>query len=168
MPPGPSSSSPSTPYWKSKSLREMSDSEWENLCDGCGRCCLSKLEDEDTGKIYYTDVGCELLDGQTCGCRDYPNRQQKVSDCVRLTPETVSTLSWLPPSCAYRLVADGRDLYWWHHLVSGDRDTVHLAGVSVRGRVTMSELALTDDTDLEDHIVRWPKLLPKRAKLKKP
>jgi uncharacterized cysteine cluster protein YcgN (CxxCxxCC family) len=163
MPPGPS-----TPYWKRKSLREMTDSEWESLCDGCGRCCLSKLEDEDTGKIYYTDVGCELLDGQTCGCRDYPNRQQKVSDCVRLTPETVSTLSWLPPSCAYRLVSEGRDLYWWHHLVSGDPETVHLAGVSVRGRVSMSEEALTDDSDLQDHIVRWPKLLPKRAKLKKP
>ncbi|WP_456686236.1 YcgN family cysteine cluster protein, partial [Bradyrhizobium sp. P5_C11_2] len=112
-------------FWKTKTLEEMSDVEWESLCDGCGRCCLNKLEDEDTGQIYFTHVGCKLLDGATCGCKDYPNRSDKVPDCVRLTPANVRTLNWLPPSCGYKLVAEGRDLYWWHPLVSGDPNTVH-------------------------------------------
>ncbi len=152
-------------FWKTKTLEEMSDAEWESLCDGCGRCCLEKLEDEDTGKIYYTHIGCRLLDAGTCACKDYANRSAKVADCVRLTPENVRTLNWLPPSCAYRLVAEGRDLYWWHPLVSGDPATVHEAGVSVRGRVvgTEDEIPLED---FEDHIVRWPRLLPKRARIK--
>ncbi|MDR3464662.1 MAG: YcgN family cysteine cluster protein [Xanthobacteraceae bacterium] len=150
-------------FWKTKTLEEMSDSEWESLCDGCARCCLEKLEDEDTGKIYFTHVGCTLLDSTSCACKDYPNRSQKVPDCVRLTPENVRTLNWLPPSCAYRLVAEGRDLYWWHPLVSGSPDTVHEAGVSVRGRVEASEDDV-DDADLEDHIVRWPALLPRMAR----
>jgi uncharacterized cysteine cluster protein YcgN (CxxCxxCC family) len=154
-------------FWKTKTLEQMSDAEWESLCDGCARCCLEKLEDEDTGKIYFTDVGCRLLDSGTCACRDYPNRSAKVADCVRLSPENVRTLHWLPPSCAYRLVAEGRDLYWWHPLISGDRNTVHEAGVSVRGRVEASEGDVTVD-ELQDHIVQWPKLLPKRAKLKRP
>lgn len=150
-------------FWKTKTLDQMSDAEWESLCDGCGRCCLEKLEDEDTGRIYYTHIGCRLLDAGTCTCKDYANRSAKVADCVRLTPQTVRTLNWLPPSCAYRLVAEGRDLYWWHPLVSGDPETVHEAGVSVRGRVagTEGEIALED---FEDHIVRWPRLLPKRAR----
>jgi uncharacterized cysteine cluster protein YcgN (CxxCxxCC family) len=150
-------------FWKNKTLEEMSDGEWESLCDGCARCCLEKLEDEDTGKIYFTHVSCTLLDAGSCGCKDYPNRSSKVADCVRLTPENVRTLNWLPPSCGYRLVAEGRDLYWWHPLVSGDANTVHEAGVSVRGRVVASEDDV-DDADLEDHIVRWPALLPKRAR----
>lgn len=150
-------------FWKSKTLEEMTESEWESLCDGCGRCCLEKLEDEDTGRIYFTHVGCRLLDAERCACKDYPNRSQRVPDCVRLTPDNVRTLNWLPPSCAYRLVAEGRDLYWWHPLVSGDPNTVHEAGVSVRGRVEASEDDV-DDADLEDHIVRWPALLPKGAR----
>ena len=113
----------------------MSNAEWESLCDGCARCCLEKLEDEDTGKIYFTHVSCKLLDSGLCACKDYPNRSDKVPDCVRLTPENVRTLNWLPPSCGYKLVAEGRDLYWWHPLISGDPNTVHEAGVSVRGRV---------------------------------
>jgi uncharacterized cysteine cluster protein YcgN (CxxCxxCC family) len=118
----------------------MTDSEWESLCDGCGRCCLVKLEDaDDSARTYFTDVGCRLLDGDTCRCRDYPNRTAKVKDCVRLTPRNINRIVWLPPTCAYRLLADGRDLYWWHPLVSGDADTVHQAGVSVRGRVGASE-----------------------------
>ena len=152
-------------FWKTKTLEEMSDLEWESLCDGCARCCLEKLEDEDTGKIYLTHVSCKLLDAGPCTCKDYPNRSEKVSDCVRLTPGNVRTLNWLPPSCGYRLVAEGRDLYWWHPLISGDPNTVHEAGVSVRGRVQATE----DDiaaADLEDHIVNWPALLPKRARLK--
>jgi uncharacterized cysteine cluster protein YcgN (CxxCxxCC family) len=153
-------------FWKTKTLEEMSSVEWESLCDGCARCCLEKLEDEDTGKIYFTHISCKLLDAGLCACKDYANRSDKVPDCVRLTPENVRTLNWLPPSCGYRLVAEGRDLYWWHPLISGDPNTVHEAGVSVRGRVqgTESEIA---DADLEDHIVQWPALLPKRARLKK-
>jgi len=153
-------------FWKTKTLEEMSADEWESLCDGCGRCCLNKLEDEDTGDIYFTHVGCKLLDAGTCGCKDYPNRSDKVPDCVRLTPANVRTLNWLPPSCGYKLVAEGRDLYWWHPLVSGDPDTVHDAGVSVRGRVEGSEVEIPDD-ELENHIVQWPAQLPKRARLKR-
>jgi hypothetical protein len=150
------------PFWRRKGLAEMTATEWESLCDGCGRCCLSKLEEEDTGRIYFTDVGCRLLDGESCRCRDYANRTAKVDDCVRLTPETVESITWLPPSCAYRLIAEGRDLYWWHPLVSGDPDTVHAAGISVRGRVGAYEDRL-DGQDLEDRIVDWPLRIPKRA-----
>jgi len=150
-------------FWKNKALEEMSGAEWESLCDGCARCCLEKLEDEDTGKVYFTHVSCTLLDPDSCACRDYPNRSSKVPDCVRLTAANVRSLNWLPPSCGYRLVAEGRDLYWWHPLVSGSPDTVHEAGVSVRGRVGASEDDVAD-ADLEDHIVRWPAMLPKLAR----
>ncbi|UGY13076.1 YcgN family cysteine cluster protein [Bradyrhizobium septentrionale] len=153
-------------FWKTKTLEEMSNAEWESLCDGCARCCLEKLEDEDTGRIYFTHISCKLLDAGLCTCKDYPNRSDQVPDCVRLTPENVRTLNWLPPSCGYRLVAEGRDLYWWHPLISGDPNTVHEAGVSVRGRVQGTEIDV-NDADLEDHIVRWPGLLPKQARLKK-
>src|SRR3712207_5441910 len=94
------------PFWRAKTLSEMSEAEWESLCDGCGRCCLVKLEDEDSAEIHYTDVGCTLLDGTSCRCRSYPTRQQIVPDCVRLTPDTVRAIRWLPPTCAYRLVAE--------------------------------------------------------------
>jgi uncharacterized cysteine cluster protein YcgN (CxxCxxCC family) len=151
------------PFWKRKPLSRMTKSEWESLCDGCGRCCLVKLEDEDTGDIYFTDVGCRLLDGQTCRCGDYRNRTNKVDDCVQLTASNVGRLSWLPPTCAYRLLAEGRDLYWWHPLVSGDPETVHSAGVSVRGRVGASEEEVEADA-LEDRIVKWPARIPKRAR----
>jgi len=151
------------PFWRSKSLAEMTDGEWESLCDGCGRCCLNKLEEEDTGRVHYTDVGCRLLDGTTCRCKDYKNRGEEVDDCVRLSPDTVADLKWLPPSCAYRLLAHGGDLYWWHPLVSGDPDTVHAAGVSVRGRVGILENELGDQ-DYEDRIVSWPTRMPARAK----
>lgn len=142
------------PYWKAKSLEEMSPDEWERLCDGCGRCCLNKLEDWDTGEIAWTDVACRLLDGHACRCRQYETRHAVVPDCVGLTPEAVRSLTWLPPSCAYRLVSEGRDLYWWHHLVSGDLDTVHQAGVSVRDR-TVSEEGMELE-DYEDHLAEWP------------
>ena len=151
------------PFWQRKRLAEMTDAEWESLCDGCGRCCLVKLEDEDTEDTYFTDVGCRLLDGETCRCRDYVNRTAKVHDCVRLTPEVVDEIGWLPPSCAYRLLDEGKDLYWWHPLVSGDPETVHAAGVSVRGRVQASETDVPDE-DLEDYIVSWPLKLPKNAR----
>jgi uncharacterized cysteine cluster protein YcgN (CxxCxxCC family) len=153
------------PFWRRKTLREMTGGEWESLCDGCGRCCLSKLEDEDTGEVYFTDIGCRLLDGASCRCRDYDNRSARVDDCVRLTPEVVETVTWLPPSCAYRLVREGRDLYWWHPLVSGDPDTVHAAGVSVRGRLFALEDDVADE-DFEKRIRQWPARLPKAARHK--
>jgi uncharacterized protein len=142
------------PFWRRVSLAEMSEAQWESLCDGCGRCCLNKLEDMDTGDIYWTEVACRLLDDDSCRCSDYRNRQALVQDCVRLTPENVSGLRWLPPTCGYRLVDEGRDLYWWHPLVSGDRETVHYAGISVRGR-TLSE-ALVPVRKFEEHLVSWP------------
>jgi hypothetical protein len=125
-------------FWKTKSLAEMSEEEWESLCDGCGRCCLVKLEDEDTGEIHFTDVACKLFDGGPCRCLDYANRTRNVPDCVQLTPQIIGELSWLPATCAYRLLDEGRDLAWWHPLVSGDPSTVEKAGISMRGR-TVSE-----------------------------
>ena len=140
------------PFWRRKSLDEMSTTEWESLCDGCARCCLIKLEDEDTGKLDYTDVACRLLDHRTCRCSDYSNRRLRVPDCVNLTPAAVRNLRWLPYTCAYRLIAEGEDLAWWHPLVSGDPETVHEAGISVRGRIVAEESGI----DPEDRIVDWP------------
>lgn len=142
------------PFWRTKTLEQMSREEWESLCDGCARCCLLKLEDIDTGEIAATDIHCRLLDPGSCRCRDYERRSDEVPDCLVLDPAAVRTLSWLPPTCAYRLVAEGRDLYWWHPLVSGDPETVHAAGISVRGRVVPEETVSEDD--LEDHVVDWP------------
>ena len=140
------------PYWRTKSLEEMTRAEWEALCDGCGRCCLIKLEDEDTGEIAYTDIACRLLDIGTCRCTHYRQRLRLVPQCVDLTPEQVRTFDWLPSTCAYRLVAEGRDLAWWHPLVSGDPETVHRAGISVRGRVVPERRG----DDPEDRVVTWP------------
>ena len=151
------------PFWRAKTLEDMSTTEWESLCDGCGRCCLVKLEDEDTGEIHFTDIGCKLLDGASCRCTDYARRRRRVRDCVKLTPDAVRSLSWLPGTCAYRVVAEGRDLAWWHPLVSGSDATVHQAGVSVRGRVSASE----EDVPVElwpERIVQWPNGPPRRRK----
>ncbi len=143
-----------TEFWKEKSLKEMTRKEWESLCDGCGRCCLNKFEEPDTKKIHYSDVACKLLDLKSCRCSDYPNRMKKVPDCLRLTPEVMDEMNCLPPTCAYRLLYEGKPLSWWHPLVSGDPRTVHKAGISVRGRA-VSEVGLTD-SEIEDRIVRWP------------
>ncbi|HRJ70390.1 MAG TPA: YcgN family cysteine cluster protein [Beijerinckiaceae bacterium] len=148
-------------FWKGRRLTDFTASEWESLCDGCGRCCLVKLEDEDTGRIHATDIACRLFDEGSCRCRDYDNRSSKVPDCVRLTPDVVPTLNWLPPTCAYRLVANGRDLPWWHPLVSGRPETVVEAGVSVLGRTS----GLEDDFTLEEtmaHVVAWPQRWPRK------
>lgn len=152
------------PFWRAKTLEEMDGAEWESLCDGCGRCCLNKLEDSDSGEIAWTDVACRLLDGETCRCSNYPDRQSHVPDCIPLNPETVRSLAWLPPTCAYRIVGEGGHLYWWHPLVSGDPDSVHQAGISVRGR-TVSEDLWPVET-LENRIVTWPEEAP-RARLRR-
>ncbi len=134
-------------YWRHKSLDEMSPAEWEGLCDNCGRCCMLKLEDEDTGEIYMTRLACKLLSIGSCQCSDYENRHQKVPDCLRLTPQMVSELDWLPQTCAYRLVHEGKELAWWHPLLSEDAETVHQAGISVRQWAMPETLARVNQMD---------------------
>jgi uncharacterized cysteine cluster protein YcgN (CxxCxxCC family) len=130
-------------YWKRKSLSEMSKEEWEGLCDGCALCCMHKVEDEDTGEVFYTDVACRLLDLDTCKCTDYANRAKIVAECFVLSPDEPGLFAWLPASCAYRLVANGQDLPDWHPLISGDPDTVHEAGISTKGKaVSENETSL--------------------------
>jgi uncharacterized protein len=145
------------PFWKTKRLDEMSRPEWESLCDGCGRCCLHKLRDEQTNALMFTNVACRLLDLNSCQCGDYPKRQRWVPDCVSLTPEGLKEIDWLPPSCAYRLVQEGKSLFWWHPLVSGNPETVHQAGVSVRGRAVTERKA----GPLEYHLTDWPGKMPR-------
>ncbi|HEC26208.1 MAG TPA: YcgN family cysteine cluster protein [Gammaproteobacteria bacterium] len=142
-----------TDFWKTKPLAKMSEEEWESLCDGCGQCCLVKLEDEDNGEIFYTDIVCYLLDQDSCTCGDYQQRCVLVPDCVKLTPTNLEGLSWMPADCAYRRLAEGQDLAWWHPLVSGSSETVHESGVSVRGKVVIE--TEVDSDELEDHIVDW-------------
>lgn len=135
------------PFWESKTLEEMSRKEWESLCDGCGRCCMVKLEDHDTTEVSLTRLSCRLLDTSTCRCRDYANRHNEVPDCLAIDPEKVKTLPWLPSSCAYRAIAEGRGLAWWHPLVSGTQETVIEAGISVRGWARDETSVDPDDYD---------------------
>ena len=123
------------PFWKALALEELSEEQWESLCDGCGRCCALKLQNPETGAVHYTRAACRLLDRQTCRCTDYANRAERVPDCTVLNPDRARAYHWLPDSCAYRRLAAGQDLCWWHPLVSGNPDTVHAAGISVRGQV---------------------------------
>ncbi len=144
-------SSRTIPFWKRKNLTEMTPAEWESLCDGCAKCCLYRLEDEDTRAVYYTNVHCRLLNTDTARCTDYANRSTRVSDCVTITPKVLEDPYWLPATCAYRLLAEGRDLPDWHPLISGDPQSVVRAGQRVCGR-TVCE----DDADaLENHLIDW-------------
>ncbi|GHD45813.1 hypothetical protein SAMN05216429_105154 [Marinobacter persicus] len=141
------------PFWQRKKLNEMSQAEWESLCDGCGQCCLHKLEDEDTGEVFNTELTCRFMNTDSCRCTVYPQRLQKVPGCTVLTPETVADYPWLPATCAYRTLAEGRPLPDWHPLRSGDPDSVHRAGVSVRGKV-ISEDQVPEE-DWQEHIIHW-------------
>lgn len=140
------------PFWQQKTLSEMSNEEWESLCDGCGQCCLHKLQDEDTDEIYFTNVACNLLDIKTCQCRHYARRFDYEEDCIKLTRENLSTFAWLPPTCAYRLIRDGKPLPDWHPLVAGSKRAMHAARISVR-YIAVRE---SEVRDWEEHIMPRP------------
>lgn len=140
-------------FWETKSLAEMSESEWESLCDGCARCCLQKLEDDESGELFFTRIACRQLDIGSGLCRDYANRFKLVPDCLKITIKEMATFQWLPASCAYRRLSEGRGLADWHPLVSGDPASVHRAGKSVRGRAVPEDMV--PEEDWEEHIVYW-------------
>lgn len=140
-------------FWKTYPLDQLNQAEWEALCDGCGLCCLVKLEDDETQEVAYTKVACKLLDCKTARCSDYPNRLVHVTDCIQLTPEKLQSIHWLPPSCAYRRLNEGKNLPSWHYLNTGTRDSIIKARKSAAGRC-VSEIEVHED-DLEDYIVRW-------------
>jgi len=140
-------------FWIDKKINEFSPQEWESLCDGCGKCCLHKLRDEETGKIYFTNVVCRYSDPVTCQCTDYENRHENVPTCVFLTPKMAAEADWLPKTCAYRRIARGEGLLWWHPLVSGDIKSVQMSGNSIVGKVVQENEVDLDD--LEDMVVNW-------------
>ncbi len=141
------------PFWKTKTFEEMTPDEWESLCDGCAKCCLHKIEDMDTGEVFFTNVACWLLDINTCRCKDYQHRSEVVSDCLVLNPELLKEINWLPESCAYRRLVEGRDLAWWHPLVSGDQNTVLQAGISICGKIVPEDMVNLDR--IEERVVDW-------------
>jgi uncharacterized cysteine cluster protein YcgN (CxxCxxCC family) len=150
-----------TEFWRDKALQDLTPEEWEALCDGCGRCCLNKLEDEDTAELYFTNVACHMLDLTRCHCRDYSHRVEIVSECLVLKPGQYELFDQLPDTCAYRLRAEGRPLFDWHPLVSCDPDSVHAAGMSVRGKVVSEEYIHPDQ--LPEHVITW--VVPGQRKL---
>ena len=142
-------------FWKRKPLKSLTSEEWEALCDGCGKCCLNKLEDEDTGEVALTRIACRLLDDQSCKCGQYPIRHQFIPDCIVLKPSNIDENAyWMPKTCAYRLLWSGQPLFDWHPLISGNPETVHTANISVRG-MTLSEFDINEE-DWEDHIIEEP------------
>jgi len=141
------------PFWKTIALADMSRAQWESLCDGCGKCCLVKLRDAETDEVLFTNIACKALKISTCRCGDYKNRHRIVPDCVKLTARRLTTIDWLPGTCAYRLLAEGKDLPAWHPLLTGDPESVHKAGMSVRRRAISERQA----GEPEDHIVDWAK-----------
>ncbi|MEN0000081.1 MAG: YcgN family cysteine cluster protein [Pseudomonadota bacterium] len=140
-------------FWETKSLKDMTQPEWEALCDGCGQCCMAKLIDDDTDELHYTTVACRLFDTSSCRCSDYENRQALVDDCVRLTPDNVGELAWLPQTCAYRLIHEGKPLFDWHPHISGTPSSVIEAGISVFGKVTAMEQDIAHEGEYLDHLV---------------
>ena len=142
-------------FWKHKPLKSLTSEEWEALCDGCGKCCLNKLEDEDTGEVALTRIACRLLDDQSCKCGQYPIRHQFIPDCIVLKPSNIDENAyWMPKTCAYRLLWSGQPLFDWHPLISGNPETVHTANISVRS-MTLSEFDINEE-DWEDHIIEEP------------
>jgi uncharacterized cysteine cluster protein YcgN (CxxCxxCC family) len=141
------------PFWEEKTLEQMNSTEWESLCDGCARCCMIKLEDEDEGTVYHTSLVCHLLDIDACRCTNYSRRHELVKDCIEFTADLAAQLAWLPKTCAYRRLAEGLPLLPWHPLVSGDPESVHQAGISVRDRVIPVQMIHEDEQF--DHIVDW-------------
>ncbi len=141
-----------TPFWQRKTLEQMSDEEWESLCDGCGQCCLNKLQDADTDEIYFTNVACNQLNIKTCQCRNYERRFEYEEDCIKLTRDNLPTFSWLPPSCAYRVLAEGKNLPVWHPLRTGSKAAMHAGRISVR-HIAVRE---SEVTDWEDHFINKP------------
>ncbi len=147
-------------FWKEKSLSEMSYEEWESLCDGCGKCCVLKLQDIDSEQIFYTDVCCRLLDCETAQCSKYDTRKSHIADCIILSPTNLAPLSWMPDSCSYKLVHNGLELPDWHHLITGNKSSTLDSGNSVAGRV-MPETELESEDDLLEHIIDWDEALKK-------
>ena len=142
-------------FWEKKSLTQMNQAEWEALCDGCAKCCLLKFQDEDSETIYYTHIVCQYLHHDKCQCRHYEDRHQLVTRCVKLTPENINQFSWLPSTCAYRLIHEGEPLPAWHHLISGDRNTIHELNESIKDKV-ISESYVHPDS-WQEHIIHWVK-----------
>jgi len=142
-------------FWKKKSLTELNNDEWESLCDGCGRCCLQKLENEDNGEVHYTQLVCHLYDMAECECSDYENRSKLVKNCVKLNASKVKEFHWLPTTCAYRLLSEGKALYDWHPLISGTSSSVVNAGIGIKGRVLPEQVV--NEEEWEEHVVHWVK-----------
>ena len=140
------------PFWQEKSLEQMTEQEWESLCDGCGKCCLHKLMDEDSDEVYYTNVACSWLNSKTCSCKDYPNRFSSGEECLKLTRDKIDEFHWLPDTCAYRLLSEEKTIPEWHPLITGSKSAMHAAGESVRNKVVYE----IDVIDWEDHIINHP------------
>jgi len=142
-----------TRFWETKSFDKLNREEWEALCDGCGRCCLLKIEDKDNGDLFYTNVVCEFHDSEHCRCTAYQHRSSLVPDCIKVTPELARDEKWLPDTCAYRLLAERKSLFDWHPLITGDPDSIHQADLSVRDKVVSEKYVHPDE--LPEHLVHW-------------